>query len=159
MLLKGARVDHPPLLIHGQLLWSAHGLGAPQDGEAVASPPLDDVVDGLRLHTREAEHLLNRSHHLVFVNYGAEPKVDHEFLLRDSGPWAEDQSFLLNRLARQLFRHPSLARQELEHVAGGVVVELLALLLDESVAYVRVAYLALLRAPGGHRDLFVGYKY
>ena len=40
------------------------------------------------------------------------------------------------------------------------MVELLALLLDESVAYVRVADLALLRAPGSHRDLFnVGYKY
>ena len=39
-----------------------------------------------------------------------------------------------------------------EHVAGGVVVELLARLLDECVAYVGVAYLSLSGSSSGHRD-------
>ena len=86
LAFKCARVRDPLLLIERQLLLSAHGFRASIDHKTVTSPPFDDVVDGLRLHTRESEHLLHRSHYPLVIRDRAEPEVDHELLLRDRRP-------------------------------------------------------------------------
>ena len=78
LAFKCAQVRDPLLLIERQLLRPAHGFRAPADSKFVTSPPFDDVVDGLRLHTRESEHLLHRSHYPLVVRDRAEPEVDHE---------------------------------------------------------------------------------